>query len=268
MYVFSPNTPTDLITHPFIKLPGYGRSSPLSVSHTKSNVGAVILSTLDSLIPKANTPHSIIIAGHDRGGRVCHRLAVDAPNEKRFTLKGTVILDIIPATVQWDNATFKSAVGFYHWLFLPNVELATSMIAAFGGDTWVRSCIARWGGKNEGRIKRLQEHDAEKVYGDSFKYEHVVRASCDDYRASADEEIKEHEDDQKAGRKMDTDVLVLYSSLFLPTRGDANSWQDWMGKGNLETKGFGDGVGHFVAEEAPEETAEAISAFYNDHSHA
>jgi hypothetical protein len=153
----------------------------------------------------------------------------------------------------------------YHWAFLPNIELATAMITAFGGDKYVRTNLERWSGKNEAGIKKLKEHDAEKVYGDAFMYESVIRASCDDYRASAFEEIQEHEDDQREGRKMDADVLVLYSSAFQATRGRIEDWQDWMGKGKLETKGFGDGIGHFIAEEAPEQTAKAIVAFYNSH---
>lgn len=104
-----------------------------------------------------------------------------------------------------------------------------------------------------------------RVYADSFKYEHVIRASCDDYRASAFEEIKEHEDDQREGRKMDSDVLLLYSAAFLVRRGNVEVWEDWVGRGKLETRGLGEGVGHFVAEEAAEETAEAMVEFYNGH---
>jgi len=129
----------------------------------------------------------------------------------------------------------------------------------------VRTCLARWHGQNEAAIKSLKENDSERVFGDAFKYEHVIRATCDDYRASFNEEIKEHEDDQKEGRKMDSDVLVLYSSKFLASRGKIEVWENWMGRGKLETKGFGDGVGHFIAEEAPEKTAEAVVAFYKDH---
>jgi hypothetical protein len=172
----------------------------------------------------------------------------------------------MPGPAQWAKAATPSAsVGFYHWSFLPNVDLATEMIMAFGGDKYVRTNVQRWLGKNETAVQKLKENDAVKVYADSFKYEHVIRASCDDYRASAFEEIQEHEDDQREGRKMDCDVLICYSATFLASRGKIEVWEEWMGKGKLETNGFGDGVGHFVAEEAPEQTAEAIVAFYNKH---
>jgi hypothetical protein len=65
---------------------------------------------------------------------------------------------------------------------------------------------------------------------------------------------------------MDVDVLLCYSATFLGGRGKIEVWDEWMGKGKLEKKGFGDGIGHFVAEEAPELTAEAIGGFYKDHA--
>lgn len=139
------------------------------------------------------------------------------------------------------------------------------MILAFGGQKWVSSCVARWGGQNVAGISKLQEHDAEEVYGKAFEYEHVIRASCDDYRASADEEVAEHDDDQAQGRKMDCDVLVLYSAAFAATRGDIGVWRQWMGRGRLELKSFGDGAGHFIAEECPEGVADAIADFYTRH---
>lgn len=252
-----------------IKLPGYGRSSPLSIPHNKRNVGKAILDTLYALLPNTTVPQSILLAGHDRGARVCHRLAVDAPNDPRFKITGTILLDIMPATVQWPKFQVPSAaVGFYHWAFLANVEAATSMIKGFGGENYVRSCINRWSGKNEIGIAKTKEDDAENVYGNFFKYEHVVRASCDDYRAGAYEDLEEEGRDQKEGRKMDSDAHVLYSSLFLGngSRGDIKDWELFMGKGKLELKGLCNDVGHFLAEEAPEEVAVAIDAFYQSHS--
>ncbi|KUJ08381.1 putative Fluoroacetate dehalogenase [Mollisia scopiformis] len=248
-------------------LPGYGRSSPLSSPHSKRNVGNAILSMLYSLLPSASDSHPIILAGHDRGARVCQRLSIDAASDTHFAIRGSILLDITPGTAQWQKlAEPQATVSCYHWSFLPNVELATAMILAFGGDKYMRTNFSRWHGKNEVGLRRLKENDAERVYADAFKYEHVIRATCDDYRASAEEEVKQHEDDQREGRKLDSDVLLLYSSSFLASRGSVEIWKEWMGKGNLEMKGLGDGVGHFVAEEAPEKTAEAMVTFYNNHN--
>lgn len=147
------------------------------------------------------------------------------------------------------------------------MELATAMIKSIGGETFVKTNIEKWTGKNVAGVKKFNEQDAMSVYASSFNYESVIRASCDDYRAGTFEDITQQEEDQKAGRKLDADVLVLYSAGYLGSRYNVQEvWSQWMGKGKLETDGFADGVGHFIPEEAPERTADAIRLFYSRHT--
>lgn len=91
----------------------------------------------------------------------------------------------------------------------------------------------------------------------------MVRSSCDDYRASADEESIEHQVNRKGGKKMDCDVLISYSSDILASRGNIKVWKERIGGGKLEIKSLGNGVEHFLAEEVPEKTAQAMVAFYS-----
>ena len=157
-------------------------------------------------------------------------------------------------------------MGSFHWSFLANVEVATTMILAQGGDEWVRMCLDRWAGKSSTGQAKFRENDAVEVYAESFKQETVVRASCDDYRAGAVEDARLQEEDQREGRKVDGDVLCLYSRRYLGGRYDIRSvWEEWMGNGKLETVGFEGDVGHFLAEESPEETARAVVGFYERH---
>ncbi|TVY73616.1 Fluoroacetate dehalogenase [Lachnellula suecica] len=248
-------------------VPGYGRSSPLSGSHDKRSTGKAILQSLHFLM-NSTEKQTIVIAGHDRGARICHRLAVDQASVPHFSIRGAIFIDIVPTSVQWKSfGTAAGSVGSFHWPFLANVEVATHMIGAQGGGVFVQTCLNRWVGKSDIGSFSFKEHDAVKVYSDSFKYESVIRASCDDYRAGAEEDIQLQDEDQKEGRKVDIDVLVLYSADYLGKRYDLQEvWQKWMGKGKLEVEGFGDGVGHFIAEEAPEKIASAIQSFYNQHA--
>lgn len=132
-------------------LPGYGRSAPLPspTGHYKRSTGISILTTLYSLILQYHSQPSsplipIILLGHDRGARICHRLAVDfsspPPNfgfNKIFELKGTILLDIVPTLVQRQSVSdSRVSMESFHWSFLANVELATAMIKAHGGDNW------------------------------------------------------------------------------------------------------------------------------------
>ena len=131
----------------------------------------------------------------------------------------------------------------------------------------MRTCLERWVGKDAAARARFEGNDAIAVYAEFFKKESVVRATCDDYRGGGQEDIEEQLSDQKAGRKIDGDVLSVYSAEYLGKRYDLKKvWSEWVsGKGSLEVLGISGGVCHFVAEEAPEETASAIVSFYNKH---
>lgn len=263
MYESSPATQPFNLTS---QLPGYGRSAPLSLPNNKHNAGQAILQTLHSIIPHRGI-QPIILAGHDRGGRICHRLAVDNPALANLVISGTILLDIIPSLEQWRLMTNPgSIVRSFHWSFLANVDVATSMIKGQGGDVFTKMLFSRWAGRNPAGNATLQENDAVNAYANSFKYESVIRASCDDYRAGAQEDIHQQEQDQKEGRKLNVDTLLLYSGAYLGSSCDVKQvWEDWMGTGKLEGQAFGEGVGHFIAEEAPAAATLAIVSFYRSH---
>ena len=250
-------------------LPGYGRSAPLSTTHSKLNQGAAILSQLSKLLPP-NTKQPLILIGHDRGARICHRLAVDTSPSSNLPVLGVILLDIVPTLIQWRTfADPKASKGSFHWPFLANVEIATAMIKAQGGDTWTKTCLNRWVGKSSSGLAKFEEHNAIDVYAEFFKNEGVVRATCDDYRAGAEEDIELQEEDQRQGRKVDVDVLAVYSEDYLGKRYDVRKvWEEWMvagGDGKLDVLGIGGAVGHFIPEEAPGEVASAVVEFYDKH---
>jgi pimeloyl-ACP methyl ester carboxylesterase len=205
--------------------------------------------------------------GHDRGARICHRLAVANPSP-HFKILGSVFLDIVPTLIQWQTfSTPTTSIGSFHWPFLANVEFAVPIIMAQGGDVFIRTCLERWLGKGREARTNFEKDDAIAVYAEFFKKESVIRATCDDYRAGGKEDIEEQLSDQKEGRKIDGNVLSVYSAEYLGRRYDLKKvWSEWIsGKGSLEVLGIGGGVGHFVAEEAPGGTASAIISFYDKH---
>lgn len=73
------------------------------------------------------------------------------------------------------------------------------MILKLGGDEWCRTLIYRWAGKTSECVARVEEHGAVRVYAACFGREEVVRASCDDYRAGAEEDVVAQEEDQRMG---------------------------------------------------------------------
>jgi len=137
------------------------------------------------------------------------------------------------------------------------------MILAQGGDVWTRTCLERWVGKGETGLVKFKENNAMEIYCKFFKNESVIKATCDDYRAGAEEDVQLQESDQKSGAKLDVPVLAVYSANYLGKRYDVRKvWVEWMGCGKVDVLGIGERCGHFIAEEAPERTAEAIAEFY------
>ncbi len=209
---------------------------------------------------------AILMGGHDRGARICHRLAVDTnDNFENFIIHGVVLLDIVPTIIQWQSfSDSKASRGSFHWPFLANVDLATSMIKAQGGDVWCRSMIEQWAGKDYRGLKSLQSNSAVETYCHYMAKDSVIRASCEDYRAGAEEDVQLQKQDQASGRKLSVETLILYSADYLGLRYDVQDvWHQWSAESStVSVQGIGGGVGHFIAEERPEEIASAINLFW------
>ena len=201
--------------------------------------------------------------GHDRGARVSQHLAANPPSP--FSLHAVCLIDIVPGSIQWHSAptaskAAKEVTGYFHWPFLANVDLATRMITAFGGGKWCSEMILRWAGKNTKGRGALQSDDALAVYAGFFEDPAVVKASCEDYLHGATTDVEAQERDQAEGRKIGVPLLLLYGKDFIGKRFDFGEvWRDWVEKGvKITDHGLGDGIGHFGAEEAPEECARVI----------
>jgi len=244
-------------------LPGYGNSEP-PVSHDKLSVGLAVLSALRSMLDQGSQNFSkddipIIVIGHDRGARITHRLGVSgAPH---FRILGVTLIDIVPTITQWAASSNPRAnTGFFHWPFLANVDLATKMITAYGGDRFCIEMIERWAGNNPKGLAKLKDGDAFKVYGYFFSRESVIRATCEDYAAGAGEDVDIQVEDQRVGKKLQVPLLLVYGMEYIGKRFDVKkSWEDWVEEGvEVTDHGLGEGIGHFGSEEAPEETTEAI----------
>lgn len=244
-------------------LPGYGLSEPQD-KHDKLTVGTAILSALSSLLPSGQS-NPFVIIGHDRGGRVAHRLTVSWPslqsNLSNLQLLGTSVIDIVPTTIQW--AAFgnspQAAVNYWHWPFLAT-PFAPEFILAYGGGKYCTGSLQRITGPGKNSLSNLSSQNAMEVYGAAFDNPSVVRASCGDYAAGATVDVAEQKKDQEAGRKVGVPILALHGAGYIAKTFDVGKvWEDWVeDKSLLSVHCAAEGVGHFVPEEAPEETAEVV----------
>lgn len=207
----------------------------------------------------------MILGGHDRGARTMHRLAVSRSEFPNLDVLGLFMADIVPTVEQFASfARPSSAIGYFHWSFLPRGDLAVGMIVAYGPSKLLREIMLnpRITGSEVG-MKSLQANGAIDVYADHFGKESVVRAGAEDYAAAATVDYELQLKDQSVGKKIDVPTLILYSQKNLGAMHDVPTvWKNWVNKNvRLEMLGIGDGAGHYFPEEVPDQCLSLILEF-------
>lgn len=214
----------------------------------------------------------MILAGHDRGARIAHRLAVSLSHDASFfpssliRVAGAALLDIVPTQAQWSAfANPASSRAYFHWPLLANVALAVPLIKAYGGGRWCRQSHALLSGSDEAGRARVEADGAVDVHAELFEKDEgdVIRCSCEDYAAGSTVDVMEQIADQAAGRKLDVPTLVMFSAAGIGGRMDvAGIWKDWVAPGvELETVAVGEGYGHFLPEEACDVVIKHLAKF-------
>ncbi|KAL9088470.1 MAG: hypothetical protein Q9165_006194 [Trypethelium subeluteriae] len=250
-------------------LPGYGNSAPTD-QHDKVSIGLRVIEALrDAFDDGGNTAAKyppIVLIGHDRGARVADALHVSTGKADvlGFRIIGLALLDIVPTLYQWqigDNAAAQA--GYFHWSFLANVSIAKPMIMAYGGGNWAAAMINRWAGSNTEGRERLNSGDSLTVYRSFFDRESVIEASCRDYEAGATVDLYAQTQAIDNGQRITAPLLLIYSQDFLPKRARKPIESVWDqpfsdGAGLITSIPIGNGIGHFLPEEAPDPTAEAL----------
>jgi len=189
---------------------------------------------------------SFNVAGHDRGGRVAYRLALDRPE----VVRKVSVLDIIPTADVWRLADRRFALGYWHWSFLAQAHpFPEHFIAADPVHFAFR--IAAGASIFEAHAYA----DYVKALGDPA----VIHAMCEDYRAGARYDVAADEADRGA-RKITAPLQVLWGS-----KGAVGAWYDplaiWRDWAD-DVTGQAIDAGHFIPEERPAETLAALRAFF------
>lgn len=189
------------------------------------------------------------LAGHDRGGRVAHRLAVDHPQ----AVERLAVLDIAPTREMYRGTTDAFARAYFHWFFL--IRPAPFPERLIGADPvfYLRTHMAsRWGGLDVFAPEALAEY--ERCFADPA----TIHATCEDYRAAATIDIAH--DDADGDRKVACPLLVLWGE-----KGVIETCFDplalWRERAD-DVRGHSLPCGHYLAEECPDETTAALIAFF------
>lgn len=184
------------------------------------------------------------VAGHDRGGRCAYRMALDHPQR----VLRLAVLDIIPTGEAFRRTNMAFGLGYWHWFFLAQpYDLPEKLIGATPDNYYFRA------------NRDLFDPDALADYLRCVHNPDTIHAMCEDYRAGATLDFA-HDEEDYGKRRIACPVLALWSS-----RGALEQWYDvlaiWRDWAN-EVQGHAIDAGHYLAEEAPDETYGALSDFF------
>jgi haloacetate dehalogenase len=189
------------------------------------------------------------VAGHDRGGRVAYRLALDHPH----AIERLAVLDIIPTGEIWARADARMALGYWHWPFLAQKRPDPERIIAADPEYFFFRANFQGG-------PDLYGEEAYADYVACAREPSVIHAMCEDYRAGAGYDRRLDDADKQAGRTIACPTLVLWGGKgALAAWYDTPAiWRDWA----PDLRGHAIDCGHFLAEEKPAETLAALREFF------
>ncbi len=192
---------------------------------------------------------SFAVAGHDRGARVGHRLALDHPER----VSKLALLDIAPTLAMYERTDMAFASAYYHWFFLIQpYDLPERLIGA-DPDFYLEKKIGKWS-RNDGAFTTAALAEYKRCFRDPA----TIHATCEDYRAAAGIDL-EH-DRADLGRKLACPVLALWGAKGVIER-SYNVLEIWRERAT-EVSGRALPCGHFLAEESPQETRDALLNFF------
>jgi haloacetate dehalogenase len=196
------------------------------------------------------------VAGHDRGGRVAYRMALDHPDR----VERLAVLDIVPTGEVWARADRDFALGYWHWAFLAlPAPLPERLI---GGDPQAFFDLHVRAGMGLGGEPGRYPAEVMDAYRRTLDEPEAVAGMCEDYRAGATIDVELDDADRSAGRQIGCPALVLWAARGGLPRfyGDVVAvWRAWA----PDVRGTALDASHFLAEDRPEDTAAQLLAFLN-----
>ncbi|MDO9145014.1 alpha/beta fold hydrolase [Rhodoferax sp.] len=234
-------------------LRGYGDSSkapglPDHSNYSKRTLAQDMLEVVDAL-----DVASFFLCGHDRGGRVAHRLALDHPAR----VQKLCVIDIAPTLDMYAATDFEFAKAYYHWFHL--IQPAPLPEAMIGGNplAYLHAKLGGWGATSLDHIEPAVLAEYERC----FIQADTLHAMCEDYRASASIDLDHDRASRAQGQKIACDTLVLWGArgvvqrLFQPLA-------LWQAQCAGQVTGQAMEAGHFIPEELPRETAALLRQFF------
>jgi haloacetate dehalogenase len=236
-------------------LRGYGRSGcPASAPDHTPYAKRAMARDMVSVMERLGFPR-FSVAGHDRGGRVTYRLALDHPDR----VDRIAVLDVLPTVDVWERADARFALDFWPWSLLAQPAPLPERLVTAAPEAVVHDALGGWGSPSAAFGAEVRA-----AYVAMLRDPARVHAICEEYRAAATRDREHDLADRRRGRRIACPVLVLWSGRgsldvwYTDAGGPLALWRAWAD----EVEGRPLDAGHFFPEEVPEETAEALAGFF------
>jgi len=230
-------------------LRGYGDSSkpPSTPDHAPYSKRAMARDQIDVMRQLGFREFSVV--GHDRGARCAYRMALDHPQN----IRKLAVLDIVPTGDVFRRVNMSFAIDFWVWFFLAQPADLPERIIGANPQTMLDSMLDGWSG-----MPNAFPPEVRAEYSRAFANPATLHAICEEYRASATLDYQYDEAD-RGRRRIVCPVLALWGGKSALTK-----WFDvpvvWKGWAN-DVRGRAIDCGHFLPEEAADETYEALREF-------
>jgi haloacetate dehalogenase len=233
-------------------LRGYGDSSHAPGLPDHSNYSKRAMASDVMAVTQALGLDAFFLCGHDRGGRVAHRLAVDHPQR----VKKLCVIDIAPTLDMYARTDMDFARAYYHWFHLIQPSPLPEKMIGGNAKAYLHNKLGGWGTGGMAHI----EPQALAEYERCFCTPEAIHTVCEDYRASAGIDLEHDRESRARGDKIACDTLVMWGDrgvvqrMFKPV-------ELWQAQCAGTVTGEAVPAGHFIPEELPELTATALRTF-------
>ena len=194
------------------------------------------------------------VVGHDRGGRVAHRMALD--HADRVTR--LAILDIVPTYKCYQTVNQDFATVFFHWFLLVQPPPFPETMLGNSAELFLKTMLFRLGGEapREG-LPEWVDQQAYNEYLRCFRDPAAIRALCEDYRAAASIDLAHDKAD--LDKKISCPFLVLWSEKG-PFHRMYDVLQTWKER-SFQVSGKALPTGHFLPEQVPDQLIAELKPF-------
>lgn len=236
-------------------LRGYGRSAcPVSTADHMPYTKRAMARDMVFVMNRLGFPR-FSVAGHDRGGRVAYRMALDQPDR----VDRVAILDVLPTETVWDRADARFALAYWPWSLLAQPEPLPECLLAASPEAIIDNALGGWGTPSS-----VFPQEVRAAYIQALSDATHIHAICEEYRAAATLDREHDKTDRAEGRRIACPLLALWSASgaldtwYSEAGGPIALWQEW----GDDVRGEPIHAGHFFPEEAPERTATALKHFF------